>query len=77
MHGLAAIMEGTQNDEPSADPPMTPIERQMQVIVTSIQDLARKTTRQNKELWHAIKKGLPTPHDDDQRPPQRENRSGD
>jgi hypothetical protein len=70
-------MEGTHNDGPSADPPMTPIERQMQVIATSIQDLARETTRQNKELWHAIKKGPPTPHDDNQRPPRRENRSDD
>jgi hypothetical protein len=70
-------MEGTHNDGPSADPPMTPIERQMQVIATSIQDLARETTHQNKELWHAIKKGPPTLHDDNQRLPQRESRLDD
>jgi hypothetical protein len=70
-------MEGTHNDRPSADPPMTPIERQMQVIATSIQDLAWETTRQNKELWHAIKKRPPTLHNDNQRPPQRENRLDD
>jgi hypothetical protein len=63
--------------ERSADPPMTSIERQMQVIATSIQDLAWETTRQNKELWHAIKKGPPTLHDDNQRPPQRESKMDD
>jgi hypothetical protein len=71
-------MEGTHHhEETSIDPPMTPIERQMQVIATSIQDLARETTRQNKKLWHAIRKGPPTSHDDNQPPPQRENRSDD
>jgi hypothetical protein len=40
-------MEGTPNDGTSADPLMTPIERQMQVIATSVQDLAWETTRQN------------------------------
>jgi hypothetical protein len=44
-------MEGANNDRTSTDPPMTPIERQMQVIATSIQELARETTCQNKELW--------------------------
>ena len=44
-------MEGANNDETSTDPPMTPVERQMQVIATSIQDLTRETTRQNRELW--------------------------
>jgi hypothetical protein len=46
----------------------------MQVIATSIQDLARETTHQNKELWHAIKKGPPTLHDNNQHPPQKESR---
>jgi hypothetical protein len=32
----------------------------MQAIATSVQDLARETTRQNKELWSAIKKGPQT-----------------
>ena len=50
-------MEGTPNDGTGADPPMTPIERQMQVIATSVQDLARETTRQNKEFWNTIEKG--------------------
>ena len=40
---------------------MTPIERQMQVIATSIQDLARETSRQNQELWQAIRQGPKTP----------------
>jgi hypothetical protein len=62
-------MEGVNNEGTSADPPMTPIERQMQVIATSIQDLARETTRQNKELWQAIKKGPLTPLDNNQPPP--------
>uniref|UniRef100_A0A2N9G5W9 Reverse transcriptase RNase H-like domain-containing protein n=1 Tax=Fagus sylvatica TaxID=28930 RepID=A0A2N9G5W9_FAGSY len=71
-------MEGTHHNEgTSTDPLMTPIERQMQVIATSIQDLAREMTRQNKELWHTIRKGPPTPHDDNQPPPQRENRIDD
>jgi hypothetical protein len=70
-------MEGTHNDRPSVDPPITPIERQIQVISTSIQDLARETTRQNKELWHVIKKGPPTLHDENQRPPQRESKLDD
>ncbi len=71
-------MEGTHHHEGTGtDPPMTPIKRQMQVIATSIQDLARKTIRPNKELWHAIRKGPPTPQDDNQPPPQRENRSDD
>ena len=70
-------MEGVHNDGTSADTPMTPIERQMQVIATNIQDLARKTTRQNKELWHAIRKGLPTPPDDNQPPPQKKSRMDD
>jgi hypothetical protein len=74
----AEAMEGTHHNEgTSTDPPMTPIERQMQVIATSIQDLAREMTRQNKELWHTIRKGPPTPHDDNQPPPQRENRIDD
>ena len=46
-------MEGAHNKGTSTDPLMTPIERQMQVIATSIQDLARETTRQNQELWQA------------------------
>uniref|UniRef100_A0A2N9ES18 Uncharacterized protein n=1 Tax=Fagus sylvatica TaxID=28930 RepID=A0A2N9ES18_FAGSY len=67
-------MEGDHHHEgTSNDPPMTPIERQMQVIATSIQDLARETSRQNKELWQSIKKGPPTPHDDNQHPPRGEN----
>uniref|UniRef100_A0A2N9GDQ3 Uncharacterized protein n=1 Tax=Fagus sylvatica TaxID=28930 RepID=A0A2N9GDQ3_FAGSY len=66
-------MEGAPNDGTSADPTMTPIERQMQVIATSIQDLARETSRQNQELWQAIKKGPPAPHDDNQPPPRGEN----
>uniref|UniRef100_A0A2N9H379 Reverse transcriptase domain-containing protein n=1 Tax=Fagus sylvatica TaxID=28930 RepID=A0A2N9H379_FAGSY len=70
-------MEGVHNDETSADPPMTPIKRQMQIIANSIQDLARETIRQNKELWYAIKKGPPTPHDDNQPPPQRESKMDD
>jgi hypothetical protein len=70
-------MEGVNNEGTSADPPMTPIERQMQVIATSIQDLARETTRQNKELWQAIKKGPLTPLDNNQPPPQRESRTDD
>ncbi len=67
-------MEGAHNDGTSADPPMTPIKRQMQVIATSIHDFAREMTRQNKELWHAIRNGPPTPHDDNQPPLQRESR---
>uniref|UniRef100_A0A2N9FPR8 Integrase catalytic domain-containing protein n=1 Tax=Fagus sylvatica TaxID=28930 RepID=A0A2N9FPR8_FAGSY len=63
-------MEGAPNDGTSADPTMTPIERQMQVIATSIQDLARETSRQNQELWQAIRKGPPTPHDNNQPPPR-------
>ena len=52
-------MEGTPNDGTSADPPMTPIERQMQVIATSVQDLAQETTRQNANglpphLWNSV-----------------------
>uniref|UniRef100_A0A2N9H4C4 Uncharacterized protein n=1 Tax=Fagus sylvatica TaxID=28930 RepID=A0A2N9H4C4_FAGSY len=70
-------MEGAPNDGTSADPAMTPIERQMQVIATSIQDLARETSRQNQELWQAIRKGPPTPHDDNQPPPRGGNRSND
>uniref|UniRef100_A0A2N9HZD1 RNA-directed DNA polymerase n=1 Tax=Fagus sylvatica TaxID=28930 RepID=A0A2N9HZD1_FAGSY len=71
-------MEGTHHHEgTSIDPPMTSIERQMQVIATSIQDLTRETTRLNKELWHVSRKGLPTPHDDNQPPPQRESRMDD
>ena len=63
-------MEGTHHHEgTNTNPPMTSIERQMQVIATSIQDLTRETTRQNKELWHVSRKGLPTPHDDNQPPP--------
>ena len=53
-------MEGAPNDRTSADPPMTPIERQMQIIATNIKDLARETSHQNQELWQAIKKGPPT-----------------
>uniref|UniRef100_A0A2N9H5N1 Integrase catalytic domain-containing protein n=1 Tax=Fagus sylvatica TaxID=28930 RepID=A0A2N9H5N1_FAGSY len=70
-------MEGAPNDGTSADPTMTPIERQMQVIATSIQDLARETSRQNQELWQAIRKGPPTPHDNNQPPPRGGNRSND
>jgi hypothetical protein len=70
-------MEGTLNDGTSADPTMTPIERQMQVIATSIQDLARETSRQNQELWQAIRKGPPTLHDNNQPPPRGENESND
>ena len=70
-------MEGTPNDGTSADPPMTSIERQMLVITTSIQNLAREMTRQNKELWHTIKKGLLTLHDNNQPHPQRESRMDD
>ena len=70
-------MEGAPNDRTSADPPMTPIERQMQAIATSIQDLARETSRQNQELWQAIKKGPPTPRDNNQPPPRGENGSND
>ena len=74
----AETMEGTHHHErTNTDPPMTPIERYMQVIATSIQDLAQETTKQNKELWHAIRKGPPTSHDDNQPPPQSENRSDD
>ena len=70
-------MEGAPNDETSAGPAMTPIEKQMQVIATSIQDLARETSRQNQELWQAIKKGPPTPHDNNQPPPRGGNRLND
>uniref|UniRef100_A0A2N9GGN7 Reverse transcriptase n=1 Tax=Fagus sylvatica TaxID=28930 RepID=A0A2N9GGN7_FAGSY len=70
-------MEGAPNDGTSADPAMTPIERQMQVIATSIQDLARETSRQNQELWQAIRKGPPTPRDNNQPPPRGGNRSND
>ena len=66
-------MEGAPNDGTSADPVMTPIERQMQVIATSIQDLARETSRQNQELWQAIRKGPPAPHGDNRPPPRGEN----
>uniref|UniRef100_A0A2N9F606 Reverse transcriptase/retrotransposon-derived protein RNase H-like domain-containing protein n=1 Tax=Fagus sylvatica TaxID=28930 RepID=A0A2N9F606_FAGSY len=69
-------MEGVNNEGINTDPPMTPIERQMQVIATSIQDLARETTRQSQELWQAIRKEPPTPPrplGDDQPPPQGEN----
>ncbi len=74
-------MEGAHHNEgTNTDPPMTLIERQMQVITTSIQDLAREMTRQNQELWQAIRKEPPTP----QQPPnnnqtslQRENRRED
>jgi hypothetical protein len=51
MHELIIDMEGVNNEGNSVNPPMTPIERQMQVIATSIQDLAREMTCQNKELW--------------------------
>uniref|UniRef100_A0A2N9IZQ4 RNase H type-1 domain-containing protein n=1 Tax=Fagus sylvatica TaxID=28930 RepID=A0A2N9IZQ4_FAGSY len=68
-------MEGPPNDETSVGPTMTPIERQMQVIAISIQDLARETSRQNQELWQAIKKGPPAPHDDNRPPPRGENES--
>ena len=73
-------MEGVNNKGTSTDPPMTLIDRQMQVIVTSIQDLARETTRQNQELWQVIRKEPPTPpqpFNDNQPPPQRENRRED
>ena len=70
-------MKGAPNDGTSADPAMTPIERQMQVIAISIQDLARETSRQNQELWQAIRKGPPAPHDNNQPPPRRENGSND
>uniref|UniRef100_A0A2N9IJ88 Uncharacterized protein n=1 Tax=Fagus sylvatica TaxID=28930 RepID=A0A2N9IJ88_FAGSY len=70
-------MEGAPNDGTSAGPAMTPIERQMQAITTSIQDLARETSRQNQELWQAIRKGPPTPHDNNQPPPRGENKSND
>uniref|UniRef100_A0A2N9HJA8 Retrotransposon gag domain-containing protein n=1 Tax=Fagus sylvatica TaxID=28930 RepID=A0A2N9HJA8_FAGSY len=70
-------MEGAPSDKTSTDPPMTPIERQMQVIATSIQDFARETSRQNQELWQAIKKGPPTPRDNNQPLPQGENGSND
>jgi hypothetical protein len=66
-------MEGAPNDGTSAGAAMTPIERQMQVIATSIQDLARETSRQNQELWQAIRKGPPAPHDNNQPPPRGEN----
>ena len=55
---------------------MTLIERQMQVSATSIQDLTRETTRQNQELWQAIRKEPPTPHqplNNNQTSLQREN----
>uniref|UniRef100_A0A2N9J1F3 Uncharacterized protein n=1 Tax=Fagus sylvatica TaxID=28930 RepID=A0A2N9J1F3_FAGSY len=48
-------MEGAPNDGTSADPTMTPIERQMQVIATSIQDLARETSRRMTRKLTAIK----------------------
>uniref|UniRef100_A0A2N9FH77 Uncharacterized protein n=1 Tax=Fagus sylvatica TaxID=28930 RepID=A0A2N9FH77_FAGSY len=70
-------MEGAPNDGTSADPTMTPIERQIQVIATSVQDLARETSRQNQELWQAIRKGPPTPRDNNQPPPRGENESND
>ncbi len=70
-------MEGAPNDGTSVGPTMTPIERQMQVIAISIQDLARETSRQNQELWQAIRKGPPASHDDNQPPPRGENRSND
>ena len=68
-------MEGTNNDRTSTDPPTTPVERQMKVITTSIQQLAWEMTRQNKELWQAFRKEPPTPPlpiDDNQPPSQRE-----
>ena len=74
-HRSIAIMEGAPNDGTSADPAMTPIERQMQVIATSIQDLARETSRQNQELWQAIRKGPQNPHDNNQPPPRGGNGS--
>ncbi len=64
MHELIIDMEGVNNKGTRVDPPMTPIERQMQVIATSIQDLAWEMTCQNKELWQEIKKGPPTPLND-------------
>uniref|UniRef100_A0A2N9FKC7 RNase H type-1 domain-containing protein n=1 Tax=Fagus sylvatica TaxID=28930 RepID=A0A2N9FKC7_FAGSY len=70
-------MEGAPNDGISANPAMTPIERQMLVIATSIQDLARETSRQNQELWQAIRKGPLTPHDNNQPPPRGGNGSND
>uniref|UniRef100_A0A2N9ITY0 Retrotransposon gag domain-containing protein n=1 Tax=Fagus sylvatica TaxID=28930 RepID=A0A2N9ITY0_FAGSY len=70
-------MEGAPNDGTSADPAMTPIERQMQVIATSIQDLARETSRQNQELWQAIRKGPPNPYDNNQPPLRGGNGSND
>uniref|UniRef100_A0A2N9GGQ7 Reverse transcriptase/retrotransposon-derived protein RNase H-like domain-containing protein n=1 Tax=Fagus sylvatica TaxID=28930 RepID=A0A2N9GGQ7_FAGSY len=75
-HKSVETMEGVNNEGISTDPPMTPIERQMQVIATSIQDLARETMRQSQELWQAIRKEPPTPPrplGDDQPPPQGEN----
>jgi hypothetical protein len=68
-------MEGTNNDRTSTNPPMTLVERQMKVIATSIQELAREMTRQNKELWQAFRKEPPTPPlpvDNNQPPSQRE-----
>ena len=59
-------MEGAPNDGTSTGPAMTPIERQMQVIATSIQDLARETSRQNQELWQAIRQRPQNPHDNNQ-----------
>uniref|UniRef100_A0A2N9F3F9 Uncharacterized protein n=1 Tax=Fagus sylvatica TaxID=28930 RepID=A0A2N9F3F9_FAGSY len=76
-HGSIAIIEGAPNDRTSVDSPMTPIERQMQVIATNIQDLAREISRQNQELRQAIKKGPPTPRDNNQPPPRGENGSND
>uniref|UniRef100_A0A2N9ERC7 RNA-directed DNA polymerase n=1 Tax=Fagus sylvatica TaxID=28930 RepID=A0A2N9ERC7_FAGSY len=70
-------MERAHNDGTSVGPTMTPIERQMQVIATSIHDLARETSRQNQELWQAIRKGPPAPRDDNQPPPRGENESND
>jgi hypothetical protein len=70
-------MEGAPNDGTSVGPTMTPIERQMQVIATSIQDLARETSRQNQELWQAIRKRPPAPRGDNQPPSRGENGSND
>uniref|UniRef100_A0A2N9G7Y6 Uncharacterized protein n=1 Tax=Fagus sylvatica TaxID=28930 RepID=A0A2N9G7Y6_FAGSY len=49
----------------------------MQVIATSIQDLARETSRQNQELWQAIRKRPPAPRGDNQPPSRGENGSND
>uniref|UniRef100_A0A2N9IZ99 Uncharacterized protein n=1 Tax=Fagus sylvatica TaxID=28930 RepID=A0A2N9IZ99_FAGSY len=68
-------MEGAPNDGTSADPTMTPIERQMQVIATSIQDLARETSRRMTRKLTAIKSPVVGEDEVERTPPRSRHRA--